>query len=313
DYPKEIIKIYSAQDPLRHIGKHYLDSSLFGEIVISLKFFLKKLNFVKKFYDEFIYDFLSVPPDALPKMEFLKNFFEILLELEDNLEPNKFYSYNLEVSEHSVYFSILKYLYECLSEIFDIILSIFKQKDKGLKIITITQYLSKAKLEENTNQIREIRMEIKNHLANGFSYDSEKVIWLRNSLEQRNADITKFQLMDTLLKKAKKNKDLLNTRIDLTNTIFTFLHELKKVHLNLPAPFLQYIDDLENFYKEIDLFVEKIRDKSNLGYIFPSEFRNRYESAIIVKKQLSKLISNNIFTDQMSILSDISRKNISFD
>ncbi|MFX1259060.1 MAG: hypothetical protein ACFFAN_14470 [Promethearchaeota archaeon] len=313
DYPKEIIKIYSAQDPLRHIGKNYLDSSMFGEIVISLKFFLKKLNFAKKFYDEFIYDFLSIPPDAFSKIEFLKNFFEILLELEDNLEPNRYYSYNLEVSEHSVYFSILKYLYEHLSEIFNIILSIFKQKEKGLKIITIPQYLSKEKLEENNNQIQEIEMEIKDHLTNGFSNDSEKLIWLKNSLELRKTDIMKFQLMDNLLNKAKKNKDILNTRIKFSDTLFNFLHKLKKVHLNLPAPFTQYFDNLEDFYKEIDIFVEKIRDISNLGYIFPSEFRKRYETAIIVKKQLTKLISNNLFTDQISILSDISRKNISFD
>ncbi|MFX1313715.1 MAG: hypothetical protein ACFFHD_14085, partial [Promethearchaeota archaeon] len=291
DYPKEIIKIYTAQDSLRPIGKHYLDSSIFGEIVISLKFFLKKLNFVKKFYDEFIYDFISVPPDAISKMEVLKNFIEILLELEDNIEPNRYYSYNLEVSEHSVYFSILKYLYEYLSEIFDIILSILDQKEKGLKILTIPQYLSKEKLEENNNQIQEIEMEIKDHLINGFSSDSKKVIWLKNSLEQRKSDIIKFQLMDNLLNKAKKTIDILNTRIDFATTLFTFLRELKKVHLNLPASFPHYFDNLENFYKEIDIFVEKIRDISNLGYIFPSEFRNRYEAAIIVKKQLSKLIS----------------------
>ena len=312
DYPEELVEVYTSQNAVKPIGKQYLDSSLYGEIVIALKFFLKHLDYIKAFYDNFIHDFLTIPLDAKRKLEILKDFFMVLLDLRENLEPNKFYSKNVEIAEHQVYYSIIKYLYELLLDIFKIVFSVLEQKEESFKIVALPKYLSDEKYENNFKQIQEIENEIKEHLTKGFTNDSDKIKWLKSSLEHRKADVLNFQLIKNLLMKIEEIKEIFLVRMEFSKTMINFLIELKKVHRNLPAAFSQFVGNIEMFDKEIDNFIEQIKNVQNLGFILPSEFETRKKRGIEAKQQLYKLKSNQIFIEQIKELEEINQKNISF-
>ncbi len=312
DYPKELVEVYTSQNAVKTIGKDYLDSSLYGEIVIALKFFLKHLDYIKNFYDNFIHDFLTIPLDAKRKLEILKDSFMVLLDLRENLEPNQFYSKNVEIAEHQVYFSIIKYLYEPLLDIFKIVFSFLEQKEESFKIVSLPKYLSDEKYENNFKQIQEIEKEIKEHLSKGFNHDSDKIKWLKNSLEHRNADVLNFQLVNNLLMKIEEIKEMFLVRMEFSKTMINFLIELKKVHRNLPAAFSLFIENIDMFDKEIDNFIEQIKNVQNLGFILPSEFETRKKRGIEAKQQLYGLKSNQIFIEQIKVLQEINQKNILF-
>ena len=311
DYPEELVEVYKSQNAVKPIGKQYLDSSLYGEIVIALKFFLKHLDYIKTFYDNFIHDFLTIPLDAKRKLEILKDSFMVLLDLRENLEPNKFYLKNVEIAEHQIYFSIIKYLYEPLLEIFKIVFSILEQKEESFKIVSLPKYLSDEKHENNFKQIQEIENEIKEHLTKGFIDDSDKVKWLKNSLEHRKADVLNFQLIRTLFMKVEEIKEMFLVRMEFSKTLINFLIELKKVHRNLPAAFSQFIGNIEMFDKEIDNFIEQIKNVQNLGFILLSEFETRKKRGIEAKQQLYGLKSNHMFIEHLKGLLEINQKDIS--
>ncbi len=62
--------------------------------------------------------------------------------------------------------------------------------------------------------------------------------------------------------------------------MINFLMELKKVHRNLPAAFSQFVGNIEMFDKEIDDFIEQIKNVQNLGFILPSDFETRKKRGI---------------------------------
>ncbi|OLS13528.1 MAG: hypothetical protein RBG13Loki_2838 [Promethearchaeota archaeon CR_4] len=312
DYPKDLVEVYTAQDALRPIKKHYLDSSLHGEIIIALKFFLKNLDSIKKFHDTFIYDFLSIPQDAMKKLEILKEFFVILLDLRENLEANKFYSQNVEIADHQIYFAVIKYLYEPLSDIFQIILSILQQKEASLKIESLPQYLSNEKNEEHLRQIQEIEHQIRDYLAKGFTTDSDKIKWLHTSLDHENMDVVNFQLITRLVTNVTEITTLFSMRLAFSKTLMTCLLALKTVHRNLSAAFSHFLDNIATFDTEIDGFLEEIRKTKELGYILPNEFEIRKQNASMVKKQLFELRSDQKFLEQLKVLQEINQKNIMF-
>lgn len=66
------------------------------------------------------------------------------------------------------------------------------------------------------------------------------------------------------------------------------------------------------FDKEIDSFIEQIKNVQNLEFILPSEFETRKKRGIEAKQQLYGLKSNHMFIEQLKVLQEINQKNISF-
>ena len=67
-YPKEIIDIFSGRDPLKNIGREYVDRKVYGEVVNIFRFFHEEMDFVKNFYDKLLHDSIAIPPDITEKV-----------------------------------------------------------------------------------------------------------------------------------------------------------------------------------------------------------------------------------------------------
>ena len=80
-YPKEIIDIFTGRDPLKNIGREFVDKKVYSEVLSILRFFHEKMDVVVNFYDKLSHESIAIPPDIAEKVKNLKLFIETIIEL----------------------------------------------------------------------------------------------------------------------------------------------------------------------------------------------------------------------------------------
>ena len=119
-----------------------------------------------------------------------------------------------------------------------------------------------------------------------------------------------YDIMFRLLNETEKTGEILNIRLDFSKNLLEYSNSLKKVHPNLPAALHDYMENLDKFTDEIDKIIEELKKKSSSGIISPFDFRERNDTAEIVKKQLATLCLNEDFLNHIKSMLDISKTNI---
>ncbi len=312
DFPELIIKIitYREEERLKDIGKEYKKSSLSGEIIPLVNGFLQKLELAVRFYKKYFEEMYSIAFDAQKNMLSLRKFFKFLVELSQNMDTIEFFENKIANTEHSIYKSIMKYLYTPLPEVFEITSLILNEQEYQRKIMKLDRYLSNQKLEQVHLDIKETEKKIKEY-ENFEDFDaSQKVVNLTKFLTRDKNDLKFYETMFRLLNESEKIYDLLETRLQFSKKLLTFSNSLKKIHSSLPSALADNLGNLTEFNQEIDKIIKQLQEKSSSGILSPFEFREKNDSAEIIKKELIILCSDDEFTGHINLLMKMSEVTI---
>ena len=312
DFPELIVKIisYRPEERLKDIGKEYKKSGISGELIQKINDFLQQLDLAKMFYKKYFEEMYSITMDAQRNMLALRKFFKFLIELSKNMDATEFYNNPIANTEHSMYISILKYLYAPLREVFDTTSIILYEQEYQKKIIKLDNYLSNEKLEQLKLEIRDTENKIKEYESMEEFDTSQKIMNLTKSLNRDKNEFKFYDIMFKLLNQSERIDDALKSRLEFSKALLKYSNSLKKVHPNLPGALSDYLEKLNDFNQEIDNVLEKLKEKSASGIISPFEFKERNDAAEMVKKELSLLCSNDDFVNHIRSLLEISKTHI---
>jgi len=231
------------------------------------------------------------------------------VDLSDNMDAIEFYRRPIANTEHSIYISILKYVYDCLTEVFDTTRIILDEQEYQKKIIKLDNYLSNQKLELLNLEIREAENKIKEYEQMEEFDATEKIRNLTKFLNRDKNELKFYDIMFKLLSKSENVGEILKERLSFSEKLLKFSNSLKKIHPNLPAALSDYLQNLDQFALEIEKIVEGLKKKSSSGIISPFDFREKNDKAEIVKKELSSLCSNEDFINHINSMLEISKTN----
>ena len=312
DFPELIVKIisYRPEERLKDIGKEYKKFGISGELIQKINDFLQQLDLAKMFYKKYFEEMYSITMDAQRNMLALRKFFKFLIELSENMDATEFYNNPIANTEHSMYISILKYLYSLLREVFDTTSIILYEQEYQKKIIKLDNYLSNEKLEQLKLEIRDTENKIKEYESMEEFDTSQKIMNLTKSLNRDKNEFKFYDIMFKLLNQSERIDDALKSRLEFSKVLLKYSNSLKKVHPNLPGALSDYLEKLNDFNQEIDNVLEKLKEKSASGIISPFEFKERNDAAEMVKKELSLLCSNDDFVNHIRSLLEISKTHI---
>ncbi|MFX1295962.1 MAG: hypothetical protein ACFFD2_14070, partial [Promethearchaeota archaeon] len=294
EYPEEITHIFIELDPLKDLLKENRKALENVDMLKELKSFYNQVELVRKFYGEFTKESHSMPTDTIENVKILRKFIDVLLRLDENLEPTSFFIYPVMPTDHLIYIFILKYLSEPLQKFFDII-QIIEQNMGSLKGISMIYYLSEENLAKTKNEAEKIEKTITNIMAREFTEDSQKIKWLKETFARHQVEIKTFQILTKFLTEFKRVHGIIEIRIKFCKTLFSFLTEIKKVHINLPAALHQYLHNLIDFEIEIDKIIAEIKRLCLKEIISPKEMKYRNDAAIKSKQKLRELALNPLF------------------
>jgi len=121
DFPEFIVKMITVreEDRLKDIGEEYKKPSSSGELIPLVNDFLNELELARRFYKKYFEEMYSIALDAQRNMLELRKVFKSLVDLSDNIDAIEFYTRPIANTEHSIYISILKYIYDCLPRFLD--------------------------------------------------------------------------------------------------------------------------------------------------------------------------------------------------
>lgn len=312
DFPEFIVKMITVREEerLKDIGEDYKKPGVSGELIQLVNNFLNELELARRFYKKYFEEMYSIAFDAQKNMLSIRKFFKSLVELSDNIDAIEFFERSIANTEHTIYISLLKYLYDCLPEIFDITRTILDEQEYQKKIMKLDTYLSDWKLEQLNLEIKETETKI-NEYEGMEEWDTTDKI--RNLTKFLNRDKNEFKFYNILFKLLNKTENIgenLNLRLDFSKNLLKFSDSLKKVHPNLPAALNEYLENLKEFTQEIDKIVEELKKKSSSGIISPFDFRERNDAAEFAKKELLSLCSNDAFMIHIKSMIEISKINI---
>jgi hypothetical protein len=260
---------------------------------------------VKKFNKYFFKEAETTPLESIKKRKILTEFFEKLFDIYDHIEVSKFYDNYLIESDRLIYIYILKYLYELLKNVFDLIENFLKDNEDYIKVKSMDYYLSDLKLKEAKMNIEQLQEDIKNAVAEGCTDDSEKIIRIKSMLETQKSDIYKFNFMEDLFNDAKNIAPKLDARILFGKELFNLLDMVKNVNRNLSAVFPEYLNKLNEFEKEIDAVLNEINKLKSKKLISPGEFFEVNQYAENSKKKVIDLMANTIFMEHLRNMIDV--------
>jgi hypothetical protein len=312
DFPELIVKIitYRKEERLKDIGKEYKKSSLSGEIIPLVNSFLQKLDLANRFYKKYFEEMYSIAIDAQKNMLSLRTFFKFLIELSQNMDTIEFFENKIANTEHSIYSSILKYLYTPLSEVFETTSLILDEQDYQRKIMKLDRYLSNQKLELIQLEIKETEKKIKQY-ENFEDFDaSQKIANLTKFLNRDKNEIKFYETVFKLLTESEKVSGVLQTRLQFSKILLKFSNSLKKVHSSLPAALAENLGNLTAFHQEIDKVIRQLQEKSSSGILSPFEFREKNDAAEEIKKVLITLCSDDEFISHINTLMMMSEVSI---
>jgi len=312
DFPELIVKMITVreEDRLKDIGEEYKKSGVSGELITLVNNYLMELDLARRFYKKYFEEMYSIAMDAQKNMLTIRKFFKSLLELSDNMDAIEFFERPIANTEHTIYISLLKYLFDCLPEVFEITRTILDEQEYQKKIMKLDTYLSNWKLEQLHLEIKEAEDKIKEYEGMQEWDTSDKIRNLTKFLNRDKNELKFYDIMFRLLNETEKTGEILKMRLDFISSILKYSNSLKKVHPNLPAALYDYLVNLSNFTQEIDKVIEELKKKSSSGIISPFDFRERQDAAEAAKKELLSLCSNEDFMTHIRKISEISKKNI---
>jgi len=248
--------------------------------------------------------------DAQQNMLIIRKFFKFLVDLRENIDTIEFYSNKIANTEHSIYISLLKYLYNPLSEVFETTRIILDEQEYQKKIMKLDKYLSNQKLEQFQLDIRETENKIREY-ENFKDFDaSQKITNLTKFLNRDKNEIKFYDIMFKLLNESREIHDILKSRLDFSMELLKFSNFLKKIHSSLPATLPDHLENLNDFNQEIDKVIEKIKEKSASGILSPFEFHEKKDAAEMSKKELRNLSLNDEFNHHIKSLQESSKISI---
>jgi len=312
DFPELILKLitYREEERLKDIGADYKKSGFTGELIPLVNEFLQKLDLANRFYQKYFEEMYQIAFDAQQNMLTIRKFFKFLIDLRENIDTIEFYGNKIANTEHSIYISLLKYLYVPLSEVFETTRIILDEQEYQKKIMKIDKYLSKQKLEQLQLDIRETEIKIREY-ENFKDFDaSQKITNLIKFLNRDKNEIKFYDIMFKLLNESKEIHDISKSRLIFSMELLKLSNSLKKIHSSLPAALSDNLENLNNFYQEIDKVIEKIKEKSASGILSPFEFHEKKDAAEMSKKELRNLSSNDEFNNHIKLLKESSKVSI---
>ncbi|MFW9881425.1 MAG: hypothetical protein ACFFG0_50820 [Candidatus Thorarchaeota archaeon] len=285
DFPELIVKIitYREEERLKDIGSKYKKSGIAGELVPIINEFLQKLDLANRFYQKYFEEMYQIAFDAQQNMLVIRKCFKLLVDLKENIDTVAFYDNKVANTEHSIYILLLKYLYTPLQDLLEITRTILDEQEYQKKIMKLVKYLSKQKLEQLQLDIRDTENKIKEY-ENFKDFDaSQKITNLTKFLSRDKNEIKFYEIMFRLLDESEKIHIILESRLEFSKTLINYSNSLKKVHSSLPAAFSENLENLNEFNKEINKIVEKLKEKSSSGILSPFEFKEKYDIAEMLK------------------------------
>ena len=312
DFPESIIKIitYREEERLKDIGKEYKKGGLSGEIIPLVNGFLQKLDLAIRFYKKYFEEMYSIAFDAQKNMLSLRKFFKFLVELSQNTDTIEFFEIKIANTEHSIYISVLKYLYTPLPEVFDITSLILDEQEYQRKIMKLDRYLSKEKLEQVQLDIKETEKKIKEY-ENFEDFDaSQKITNLTKFLNRDKNELKFYDTMFKLLSESEKVSDELEMKLKFSMKLLKFSNSLKKVHSSLPAALAENLGNLAEFDQEIDKIIKQLQEKTSSGILSPFEFGEKNDAAEMIKKELLTLSMDEEFASHIENLMKMSEVKI---
>ncbi|MFX1456039.1 MAG: hypothetical protein ACFFDB_11760, partial [Promethearchaeota archaeon] len=205
NFPELIVRIitYREEERLKDIGKEYKKSGLSGELIPIVNGFLNQLDLAVRFYKKYFEEMYSIELDAQNNMLNLRKFFKSLVELSQNMDTIEFFENRIANTEHSIYISLLKYLYIPLPEVFDITSLILNEQEYQTKIMKLDKYLSKQKLGQVQIEIRETEKKIEEY-ENFEDFDaSQKIMNLTKFLNRDKNELKFYETMFKLLNESE--------------------------------------------------------------------------------------------------------------
>ncbi|NVM34593.1 MAG: hypothetical protein HWN81_03295 [Candidatus Lokiarchaeota archaeon] len=312
DFPEFIVKMITVreEDRLKDIGEKYKRPSVSGDLIPLVNNFLMELDLARRFFKKYFEEMYSIAMDAQKNMLSIRKFFKSLLELSDNMDAIEFFERPIANTEHTIYISLLKYLFDCLPEMFEITRTILDEQEYQRKIMKLDTYLSNWKLEQLNLEISETENKIKEYEGMQEWETTDKLRNLTKFLNRDKNELKFYEIMFRLLNETEKTDEILKKRLDFSKSILEYSNSLKKVHPNLPAALHDYLENLNDFTQEIDKIIEELKKKSSSGIISPFDFRERKDAAEIAKKELSSLCLNKDFINQINSMLEILKTNI---
>ncbi|MFX0020956.1 MAG: hypothetical protein ACFE9S_01425 [Candidatus Hermodarchaeota archaeon] len=301
DFPKFIVKMITVreEEKLKDIGEEYKKPGVSAELIQLVNNFLNELDLARRFYKKYFEEMYSIAMDAQKNMLSIRKFFKSLVELSENIETIEFFERPIANTEHTLYMSILNYLYDCLPKIFDISRTILDEQEYQKKIMKLDTYLSDWKLEQLNLEIKEAEAKIKEYEGMQEWDTTDKIRNLTKFLNRDKSEIKFYEIMFKLLKESEKVGEILNLRLDFSKNLLKYSTSLKKIHPNLPAALCDYLENLSAFSLEIDKIVEELKKKSSSGVISPFDFREKNDRAEMAKKELKDICSDEDFMNHI--------------
>ncbi|MFW9988945.1 MAG: hypothetical protein ACFFC3_09840, partial [Candidatus Odinarchaeota archaeon] len=312
DFPEFIVKMITVreEDKLKDIGEQYKKTSVSGELIPLVNNFLMELDLATRFYKRYFEEMYSIATDAQKNMLTIRKFFKSLLELSNNMNAIEFFERPIANTEHTIYISLLKYLYDCLPDVLNITRTILDEQEYQKKIMKLDTYLSNWKLEQLNLEIKETEDKIREYQLMEDLDTSDKIRNLTKFLNRDKNELKFYDIMFKLLNDSEKANDILENRLIFSKNLLKFSNILKKIHPNLPAALSDYLNNINQFNQEIEKIVEELKKKSSSGILSPFEFRERSDDAEIAKKELSSLCTNDDFLIHIKNMLEASEKGI---
>ena len=244
------------------------------------------------------------------KFGIFQDFFDCVLNLEENIDLGKFYDSRVFNADRLTLIYVLKFLYEPLMPVFEILEPFFEQNTDVFKVKSMVYYLSGLKQKESKRELKQLQEDIRDCVAEEYTDDSMKMKRLKIMLEKQTSSIKFFRIMDDLINEAQKAKKIIEPRIDFCREIFIFLDMVKAIHPTLPVTFTQYLGKLNEFEKEIDDVMQKVKNTRAKKLISPSEFHEINANANTTKSRLIELTTKDLIKNHIKEFVKVSKKPI---
>ena len=309
-YPEIVVKIFSDIDPLKNIGKEKMKLMKNLNMLGTFNSFTYSFDLIAKFHKSYFLEIEEIPLDARKKFGIFQDFFDCVLNLEENIDLGKFYDSRVFNADRLTLIYVLKFLYEPLMPVFEILGPFFEQNTDVFKVKSMVYYLSGLKQKESKRELKQLQEDIRDCVAEEYTDDSMKMKRLKIMLEKQTSSIKFFRIMDDLINEAQKAKKIIEPRIDFCREIFIFLDMVKAIHPTLPVTFTQYLGKLNEFEKEIDDVMQKVKDTRAKKLISPSEFHEINANANTTKSRLIELTTKDLIKNHIKEFVKVSKKPI---
>jgi len=160
DYPELFVDMFEDVSPLNDIGKEYLEHIRRLNTLGNLSALYYYIDLVRNFNKNYFKESEETPLDAVKNRDLLKEFFQMLFHLYDNLELTRFFDNKITIADRLVFIYILKYLYEPLKKTFDLIENFLEEHKEFIKVKSLEFFLSKLKRREYKMNIEQLQNDI---------------------------------------------------------------------------------------------------------------------------------------------------------